>query len=84
MYALKLDKDNRILSVTFDRFAPEDQIRVETLPEGNVTDYKYENGVFVYDPLPVEDPEPTLEDRVAQTEADIAFLAMMADIDMEG
>ena len=65
MYALNLDTDNRILSVTFDEYAPEEQPRVEELPEGDVSDYKYIDGEYVYDPLlkpePVE-PEPTADE----------------------
>lgn len=52
MYALNLSEDNRILSVTYDEFAPAEQPRVETYPIGNVNDYKYENGEIIYDPLP--------------------------------
>lgn len=86
MYVLNLDFDNRILSVTFDEYAPEEQPRVETLPEGDVSDYKYVDGEFVYEPLPKPEPPepmPTLEERTAQNEADIAFIAMMADINLE-
>ena len=67
MYALNLDTDNRILSVTYDEFAPEDYPRVETIPEGNVADYKYINNEYVYDPLPEPEPtptEPTIEDAM--------------------
>ena len=56
MYALNLDSDNRILSVTFDKFAPQSQPRVDALPDGDVTDYLYVNNEYVYDPLP--EPEP--------------------------
>ena len=59
MYALNLDKEHRILSATFDEFAPKSQPRVSTLPTGNITDYLYENGGYVYDPLPAP-PEPKL------------------------
>lgn len=65
MYALNLDTDNRILSVTYDEFAPEDYPRVETIPEGNVADYKYINNEYVYDPLPEPEPiepEPTADE----------------------
>lgn len=57
MYALNLNEDNRILSATLDQYAPPSQPRVSTLPTGNITDYLYENGGYVYDPLPVP-PEP--------------------------
>lgn len=86
MYALNLDSDNRILSVTFDEYASEKQPRIEILPEGDVSDYKYVDGEFVYEPLPKPEPlepMPTLEERTAQNEADIAFIAMMADINLE-
>ena len=38
---------------------------VEKLPEGDVYEYKYIDGEFIYDPLPVEpepEPEPTTDD----------------------
>ena len=60
MYALNLDENGRILSVTFDKYAPSSQPRVNELPEGNVYEYRYENGEFVYDPLP-KPPEPEPE-----------------------
>lgn len=31
---------------------------VETLPDGDVTDYKYIDGVYVYEPLPKPEPMP--------------------------
>lgn len=88
MYALNLDTDNRVLSVcTVLSIGSYDGMPiVDTLPEGDITDYKYINAEYVYDPLPEQetiDPEPTLEERVEQIEADIAFVAMMADIDLE-
>lgn len=63
MYALNLDTDGRILSATFEEYATEDMPKVETLPDGDVTDYKYIDGVYVYDPLP--EPEPTPEEPTA-------------------
>lgn len=86
MYALNLDTDGRILSVTYDEFATDDMPRAETIPDGNVADYKYINNEYVYDPLPEpesEQVEPSIEDRIAQTEADIEFIAMMTGVDME-
>lgn len=58
-YALNLNEDNRILSVTYDQYAPESQPRVDTLPSGNVSDYLYVNGEYVYDPISAP-PEPKL------------------------
>ena len=65
MYALNLNENNRILSVTFDQFAPQSQPRVDTLPDGDVNDYLYVNGEYVFDPLPVPpepEPQPTSDE----------------------
>lgn len=58
MYALNLDTDGRILSATFEEYAPPEQPRVEILPDGDVSDYRYVDGEYVYDPLPKPEPEP--------------------------
>lgn len=60
MYALNLGEDNRVLSVcacidgqTYDNV-------VESFPDGDVSEYRYENGEFIHDPLPKpEPPDPT-------------------------
>lgn len=65
MYALNLGENNRILSVTYDQYAPPSQPRVDELPEGDVSDYLYVGGEYVYDPIPVPpapEPEPTADD----------------------
>ena len=82
LYALNLSEDNRILSVTYDEYAPESQPRVETLPEGDVTDYKYENGKYIYEPLPK--PEPSTEpSQLDILEAQVTYTAMMTDTLLE-
>lgn len=81
-YALNLGEHNRILSVTFDELAPAEQPRVETLPDGNVADYKYENGKYVYDPLPK--PEETIEpSQLDILEAQVIYTAMITDTLLE-
>ena len=57
MYAITIDTDNRILRATTEQFATESDILVEALPEGDISDYKYINNEYVYDPLPKPDPE---------------------------
>lgn len=87
-YALNLDKTTgRILSacnvLSCGNYSG--MPIVFKLPDGNVIDYRYVNGEYVHDPLPIaEEPKatPTLEERVAQNEADIAFIAMMTDVEM--
>ena len=63
-YALILAEDGRILSVTYEKYAPKDAVLVDELPEGNVANYRYVNGEYVYDPIPVEPVEvvPTADD----------------------
>lgn len=53
MYALNINPDDgRVLSATFERYAAPGQPIVVTLPDGNITDYRYENGEYIYDPIP--------------------------------
>ncbi len=69
MYALNLDTDGRILSACVCLEGFEYDNIVETLPDGDVTDYKYIDGVYVYDPLP--EPEPTPEEPTADEVLDV-------------
>lgn len=65
MYALNLDTDGRILSACECLEGFEYINVVETLPDGDVTDYKYIDGVYVYEPLPEPEPiepEPTADE----------------------
>ena len=74
-YALNLEKDTgRILSacVMLPNGNYKGMPKVEELPEGDITDYRWE-GEYIYDPSPKEEVEEqgaTLEDRVADLEAD--------------
>lgn len=54
-YALELSVDKRILSATYEEYASENAVMVDELPDGNIADYLYENGEYVYDPLPKSD-----------------------------
>ena len=58
MYSLNLDAENRILSacVCLDGFEYENI--VDALPEGDISDYRYVDGEYVYDPLPEPEPQP--------------------------
>lgn len=58
MYALNLDKDGRILSACVCLEGFEYENVVDTLPDGSISDYKYINGEYVYDPLPEPEPQP--------------------------
>lgn len=65
-YALNLDADGRILSATYEAYATTNMKLVDTLPDNNITDYKYINSEFIYDPLPepIQSQEPTTEDII--------------------
>ena len=64
-YVLNLAEDGRILSATYPKYAAEDAATVEILPEGDISDYLYIDGEYVYDPLPEpEQPEPATEPTV--------------------
>lgn len=82
-YALNLGENNRILSATFEQYAAPGQPIVDALPEGDISDYRYENKTYVYDPLPVPpepEPEPSQLDRV---EAQTMYTALMTDTLLE-
>ena len=65
-YALNLDDDGRILSATYETYAAPGMPVVDILPDNDITDYKYIDGSYVYDPLPKPEPtkpqEPTGDD----------------------
>ena len=58
MYSLNLDAENRILSacVCLDGFEYENI--VDALPDGDISDYRYIDGEYVYDPLPEPESQP--------------------------
>jgi hypothetical protein len=51
-YALNLNEDGRILSATYEKYAAESMPVVDTLPEGDIYEYIYQNGEYIHDPLP--------------------------------
>ena len=59
MYALNLGEDTRVLSVCLCTDGQTYDNVVESFPDGDVSDYRYENGEFIHDPLPKPDPDPT-------------------------
>ena len=70
-YALNLGEDGRILSATYEQFAVEGMPIVETLPEGDISEYRYVNGEFIHDPLPQPESPPTeltQEERITELE----------------
>lgn len=82
-YALNLAAYGRILSATYEQYAPADAVLVDELPTGetereqDIHNWRYNNGEYVYDPLPVPDavePQPTNEERIAELEEALEML----------
>lgn len=69
-YALNIADDKRILSATFEEYASEGMPIVETLPEGDIADYKLVNEKYVYEPVTV--PSPTIEEQIAELKVKLA------------
>lgn len=81
-YALNLAEDNRILSATYAKHAPKSAVLVDELPEGNIADYRYVDGEYVYDPLPEPDPvEPEITE-LEQLRADVDYIAMETGVEL--
>lgn len=79
-YALNLGEDGRVLSITEEQYAPEDAVLVDSFPDGDTYEYRYVNGEFIHDPLPVEPEKPTWQDKM---EAQVAYTAMITDTLLE-
>lgn len=77
-YALKLDKDNRILSAweVLPNRKYVDMILTDILPEGDIYNYIYNDGEYIYNPLPKEEEEetPSNEERIAELEKALSLL----------
>ena len=75
-YTLKLAEDGRILFATSPEYTPQDSVVVDTLPEGDISNYRYVDGEYIYDPIPVEVVEeaPSQLDII---EAQVTNTAMM-------
>ena len=83
MYSLNIDTDNRILSacVCLDGFEYENI--VDELPNGDIIDYKYINGKYVYDPLPKPEEPEEQPSQLDIIEAQVTYTAMMTDTLLE-
>ena len=85
--ALSLYEDNRIHSAW--KVLPggnyDGMPIVDHLPEGNLPDYLYVDGEYVYDPLPVPDPpepKPTQEERIAHLEEELKAAKILLGLEV--
>ena len=69
-YALNLAEDGRVLSATSEKYAPANAVFVDTLPEGDIYEYRYQNGEYVYTPLPKPDYE--VQEQIASLKAELS------------
>lgn len=85
MFALNLDTTNRILSACVVLPSTPDTLpRVDSLPDGDINNWRYVNNTYVYDPLPTPpEPEPEPTD-MGRLEAQVTYTAMMTDTLLEG
>ncbi len=63
-YALNLAEDGRILSATFKEFASKSMPLVDSLPDGDISEYRYIDGNYIHDPLPQPEVPSKLETKV--------------------
>lgn len=90
MYALNTEKDSgRILSacVVLPNGKYDNMPIVETLPDGNIADYLYADGEYIYNPLPSPEQTettPSLESRVETLETSNAELTEAMDMLLSG
>lgn len=64
----------RIIKSALYKEAEDGEIEVDSLPSGNITDYLYENGKYVYSPETPEDPieiKQLKEYKVSQSKAEL-------------
>lgn len=77
IYAIQTDSTNRINRWEFTKYVPSEQldqyILVDYIPEGNLPDYLYVNGEYVYDPLPRPEPVDPEPERSVWDELDAAY-----------
>ena len=77
MNFIKLDSENRIIEALSSNYMiDEEGIEVLSLPNGNIFDYKYIDGKYVYEPLPEPELPPLdpAEERIRALEKEIASL----------
>lgn len=74
-YALNLADDGRVLSawVVLPHGSYTGMPIVDVLPEGNLPDYRYVDGEYIYDPLPKPEPVEPEPERSVWDELDEAY-----------
>ena len=81
MYALNLNKENRILSacVVLENGDYTDYEIVDTLPNGDITDYLYIDGTYILDPWSVEEESVAQPTDLDYIKAQVAYTALITN-----
>lgn len=83
-YALNLNEENRILSATYEKYAPANAILVDTLPENDISDYLYINNEYVYSPLVSDEEKLNKEKQIKKQQLSSACYSTITNgIDVE-
>lgn len=81
---LGLNEENRITSAYY--MLPNGNYDglpiVDSLPDGDILDYLYVDGEFIYDPIPTVEPAET-PSKIDIIEAQVTYTAMMTDTLLE-
>lgn len=82
MYALNLNEENRILSacVVLPNGNYDGMPIVDSLPDGDIADYLYIDGEYVYNPLPFEETESTVTDAQRLEALEMAMAELAAEV----
>ena len=86
-FVLHLNKNKRIQSATTAQFAsvypPDSIVYVESLPEGDISEYLYIDGEYVHSPRPQPAPVTPVPTQLDRIEAQVTYTAMMTDTLLE-
>lgn len=83
MFALNLGESGRVLSATLPEYAQPGADMVVTLPDGDISDYRYVDGEFIHDPLPKQEEETPAPSQLDRVEAQVMYTALMTDTLLE-
>lgn len=72
MHLILEPETGRVQSAGIYANPPADAVGVDALPEGNITDYRYADGEFIYDPELEDTPVMSDSERISALEAQLA------------
>ena len=81
-YVLTITNDGRVQGISKQAFIPKNAIVVSNLPKGEITDYIYQNGEYIYSPVVISDIEEIREEKLIEI-SNACNKAITAGIDVE-